>query len=176
MNIPEPDSTEQPGSDLPESRANSADSDQRYPPTIIVVHPKERRSKCSVEPLRSRTDFVFVRFPDPVSLPLSNYVRLGIGGEVLSAADAQAGLLVLDGTWKLAQRMEPFYADLPVRSLPPLVTAYPRTSFVFPDPSEGLATVEAVYAALRMMGRPAHDLLDYYYWKQPFLQRNGWAE
>lgn len=176
MNMPERNSTAQPGSDRPQSCANSADSDQQSPPTIIVVHPKERRSKCSVEPLRGRDDFVFVRFPDPVPLPLNNYVRLGIGGKVLSAADAQAGLLVLDGTWKLAQRMEPFYADLPVRSLPPLTTAYPRTSYVFPDPSEGLATVEAVYAALRMMNRPVHDLLNDYYWKQQFLQRNGWAE
>ncbi|MEZ6127696.1 MAG: DUF367 domain-containing protein [Planctomycetaceae bacterium] len=142
---------------------------------MIVVHPKERRSKCSVQPLRGRLDFVFVQFPDPVTLSLDGYVRLGLGGDILSEADANSGLLILDGSWKLAQRMEPFYAHVPVRSLPPLVTAYPRTSKIFPDPSEGLATVEALYAALKMMNRPTADVLDDYHWKDLFLQRNGWG-
>ena len=145
-----------------------------FPPTIIVVHPKERRSKCSVEPLRGRDDFEFVKFPDPVTIPLDGYVRLGIGGEVLSDADAAAGLFVLDGTWKLAEKMEPTYSHLPVRSLPPVKTAYPRTSKIFDDPSGGLATVEAVYAALRIMGRSVDGLLDDYHWKSEFLELNGW--
>lgn len=145
------------------------------PPTIIVVHPKERRSKCSVEPLRDRDDFEFVRFPDPVTLPLDNYIRLGIGGEVLSEADAESGLFVLDGTWKLAEKMEPTYAHLPIRTLPPIKTAYPRTSKIFEDPSGGLATVEAVYAALRIMNRSVDGLLDEYHWKNEFLELNGWA-
>jgi len=145
------------------------------PPTVIVVHPKERRSKCSVEPLRNRDDFEFVQFPEPVARPLDNYVRLGIGGPVLSAADSDAGLFVLDGTWKLAGKMEPTYAHLPVRTLPDIITAYPRVSKVFADPTGGLATVEAVYAALRIMNRPVDGILDQYYWKDEFLQRNGWA-
>lgn len=145
------------------------------PPTIIVVHPKERRSKCSVEPLRGRDDFVFVRFPNAVTLPLDNYIRLGIGGEVLSETDANAGLLVLDGTWKLAARMEPFYSQLPVRTLPPIKTAYPRTSKIFEDPSGGLATVEAVYAALHIMNRSVDGILDDYHWKTEFLELNGWT-
>jgi len=157
------------------SDSGEAPAESRFPPTIIVVHPKERRSKCSVEPLRGRSDFVFVRFPDPVTLPLDNYVRLGIGGPVLSESDIDAGLLVLDGSWKLAQRMEPFYSHVSVRSLPPLVTAYPRSSKIFPDPSEGLATVEAVYAALRIMNRPAENVLDDYHWKKDFMQRNDWG-
>lgn len=145
------------------------------PPTIIVVHPKERRSKCSVEPLRGRDDFEFVQFPNPVIRPLDGYVRLGIGGDVLSAADTATGLFVLDGTWKLAAKMEPTYSHLPVRSLPPIKTAYPRTSKIFDDPTGGLATVEAVYAALRLMGRSVDGLLDQYHWKSEFLELNGWA-
>lgn len=145
------------------------------PPTIIVVHPKERRSKCSVEPLRGRDDFEFVQFPDPVTLPLQNYFRLGIGGDVLSAADADSGLFVLDGTWKLAEKMEPTYSHLPCRVLPPIKTAYPRTSKIFQDPTGGLATVEAVYAALRIMNRSVEGLLDDYHWKDEFLELNGWA-
>ena len=141
-------------------------------PTVIVVHPKERRSKCSVEPLRGKDDFEFVSFPKKVERDLSGYIRLGIGGPVLSEADSANGLLVLDGTWKLAAKMEPFYKDLPVRTLPPLRTAYPRTSKLYQDPDAGLATVEAVYAALRIMGRSVDGILDDYHWQQEFLHLN----
>jgi len=141
----------------------------------MVVHPREKRSKCTVEPLRGRDDFLFVTFPDPVPVPLTGYVRLGMGGPILSAEDAGHGLLVLDGTWKLAARMEPFYKEVPVRSLPPVQTAYPRVSQLYQDPDGGLATIEAVYAALRFINRPVEGLLDQYYWKNQFLERNHWA-
>ena len=154
-------------------RIQDADAGER--PTVIVVHPKERRSKCSVEPLRGRDQFEFVRFPDPVPLSLDGYVRLGMGGPIISEKDRDHGLLLLDGTWKLAARMEPFYKDLPVRSLPSIKTAYPRTSKVFADPDGGLATIEALYAALRLMKHDVVGLLDHYHWKDEFLKLNGWA-
>ena len=160
------------------SEENVTDSglQNKRPPVIIIVHPKERRSKCSVEPLRGRPDFRFFTFPGKVSLPLDGYVRLGLGGPELSAADADAGLLVLDGTWKLAARMEPSYSDIPVRTLPPTQTAYPRTSKLYDDPLGGLATIEAVYAAARIMNRPLEGLLDSYHWKDEFLKINGWED
>lgn len=157
------------------TRASLSDAQPVFPPTVIVVHPKERRSKCSVEPLRGRSDFRFFTFPDKVTVPLDGYVRLGLGGPELSLDDASAGLLVLDGTWKLAARMEPFYHDVPVRTLPAVATAYPRTSKIYQDPMGGLATVEAVYAALRVMQRPVDGVLDQYHWKDRFLQANGWT-
>lgn len=146
----------------------------KHPPTVVIVHPRERRSKCTVEPLRSRDDFVFVRFPKKVPVALDGYVRLGMNGPQLSSEDTESGLLVLDGTWKLASRMEPFYSDLPVRSLPQIVTAYPRVSQLFQDPSDGLATIEAVYMAYLLMNRPTDGLLDKYHWKDHFLALNGW--
>lgn len=148
--------------------------ESEFPVTIIVVHPKERRSKCSVEPLRPRSDFDFFTFPEQVTRPTDGYIRLGMGGAVLSEADADKGLFVLDGTWKLAARMEPTYADIEVRTLPEIQTAYPRVSKVFDDPMGGLATVEAVYAALKIMNRPVDGVLDDYYWKDDFLRLNGW--
>jgi len=146
------------------------------PPTVIVVHPRERPSKCSVEPLRGREEFVFCTFPAQVTVNLGNYIRLGIGGPLLSAADSPRGLLLLDGTWRLAARMEPFYSHVDVRSLPVTQTAYPRKSVVYPDPNEGLATIEALYAALRILGRETTDLLDHYHWKTEFLKLNGWQD
>ncbi|MFM7921442.1 MAG: hypothetical protein ACKPJJ_14570, partial [Planctomycetaceae bacterium] len=72
--------------------------------------------------------------------------------------------------------MLPFYQHLPVRSLPSLKTAYPRKSEIYEDPEGGLATIEALYAALRILRRPVAGLLDSYYWRQQFLNLNGWEE
>jgi pre-rRNA-processing protein TSR3 len=146
-----------------------------FPATIIVVHPRERRSKCTVEPLRGREDFIFWTFPEMGAEPLDGYVRLGIGGPVLSTADGDRGLLVLDGTWRLADRMEKFFRDVPLRSLPTVKTAYPRASYVYPDPAGGLATIEAIFAAYRILGRPCAGLLDGYHWAAEFVAANQWA-
>ena len=144
-----------------------------HPPTIIVVHRRENRSKCSVEPLRERDEFTFWTYPDDGPESLAGYVRLGIGGPLLSEADRHSGLLVIDGTWRLAERMEKKYAHLPIRSLPPCQTAYPRVSKVFDDPAAGLATIEAIHLAYHLLGRDTATLLDHYRWRDEFLQKNA---
>ena len=141
----------------------------RWPPTVIVVHPRERRSKCSVEPLRGREGFTFWTFPDRGPESLDGYVRLGLGGELLTPADRDCRLLVLDGTWKYAERMEADYSRLPVRSLGPWETAYPRRSKTYADPAAGLATIEAIFAAYVQMGCDPAGLLDHYHWREVFL-------
>ena len=143
-----------------------------FPPTIIVVHPKERRRKCTVNPLRNRDGFIFWNFPAIGPEPLENYVRLGFEGPLFSDDDHQKGLLVLDGTWRLTPVMEKNFAHVPVRSIPPWKTAYPRVSKMFDDPPVGLATIEAIYAAYKLLGRECDFLLDDYHWAQTFLQQN----
>ena len=142
-----------------------------FPPTVIVVHPRERRAKCTVRPLRGRPDIAFCNFPR-MPYDLTGYVRLGLGGPVLGPVDANCGLLVLDGTWRHVEPMQRAHAAIPVRSLPPLVTAYPRSSKVRSDPDGGLATIEAVYAAYRLLGRDTTCLLDHYHWAAEFVERN----
>jgi pre-rRNA-processing protein TSR3 len=144
-----------------------------FPSTIFVVHPKERRSKCSVQPLRGRDGFVFWKYPKRGAEPLDGYVRLGLGGPQLTPVDANRGLLILDGTWRYVEAMERDYAELPVRSLGPWQTAYPRTSKLFDDPAAGLATVEALVAAYVQMGRSIDRLMDSYQWRDEFLMRNA---
>ena len=141
------------------------------PPTVVVVHPRERRRKCTVRALRHRDGFAFCNFPR-MPYELTGYVRLGLGGPLLSEADAQCGLLVLDGTWRHVQPMERMFAAIPIRSLPPVVTAYPRTSKVSADPDGGLATIEAIYAAYRLLGRDTAGLLDHYHWAAEFVESN----
>lgn len=141
-------------------------------PTVIIVHPKERRSKCTVARLRGDPRFIFCKSPRRPA-DLSQYVRLGLDGPVLSAADADRGLLVLDGTWRWVEGMTQHVAEVPVRTLPSLETAYPRVSKTFDDPIHGLATIEAVYAALAILGRDVAGLLDEYPWSGAFLLQNA---
>jgi pre-rRNA-processing protein TSR3 len=60
------------------------------------------------------------------------------------------------------------------RSLPPeLQTAYPRKSKIFEDPQNGLASIEALHAALCMLGKRDDSLLDGYRWRKEWLDLNS---
>jgi pre-rRNA-processing protein TSR3 len=146
------------------------------PPTIIVVHRRERRSKCSVEPLREHPDFRFLTYPQDEDPIPGGYVRLGLGGPLLSPEDSARGLLVLDATWRLVSKLENRYSEIPIRSIPDYQTAYPRVSKVHDDPSAGLATIEAIYAAYHHLGRETAGLLDGYQWREEFLRLNGFEQ
>ncbi|WP_437191170.1 ribosome biogenesis domain-containing protein [Planctomicrobium sp. SH527] len=152
---------------------SAASAPPAFKPTIIVVHPRENRAKCSVEPLRGQAPYIFWTFPKRGPESIESYVRLGIGGPLLTSNDAANGLLLLDGTWRLAARMEKDYTSLPVRSLLPWQTAYPRVSKTYDDPAAGLATVEALFAAHCQIGLTTEGLLDHYYWKDRFLEINA---
>jgi pre-rRNA-processing protein TSR3 len=144
-----------------------------YPPTIIVRHPKENPKKCSVMPLKGRADVVFVGYPAKRVPPLQGYVRLAAEGPELSGADRDAGILLLDGSWRAAGPMEKAFAHVPPRSLHGWKTAYPRVSKLGTDPDNGLASIEALYLAHHILGRPTEGLLDEYRWADEFLRANG---
>ncbi len=148
-----------------------------HPPTVIVRHPKERLSKCSLHGLEDREGLHFVRFERDPLPDLDGYLRLDMAGPPLTEADAAAGLLLLDGTWRLAERMSralaPQLQSLEPRSIPScFVTAYPRAQTLCPDPPRGLASVEALYVACRLLGRPVDGLLEGYHWADAFLSLN----
>ncbi len=140
--------------------------------TEIVVHPKEKLSKCSAWPLRNQPGFVFRKFPGESIQDRSNLIRLDPGGRPIEICDANHNLLVLDATWRYAQQMAVEYQDVPARSLGPWKTAYPRKSKLYADPDGGLATVEAIYAAFLELERNPHGILDNYQWRDEFLEIN----
>ncbi|MCS7046411.1 MAG: hypothetical protein NZO58_08655 [Gemmataceae bacterium] len=144
-----------------------------FPPTIVVRHPKENPRKCSVLPLKGRSDVVFLSYPVRVPLPLANYVRLSAAGPELTAADADRGVLLLDGSWRWAEAMERDFRHVPPRSLHGWKTAYPRVSKLGTDPVNGLASIEALFLAYHILGRPTDGLLDAYRWAEAFLRGNG---
>jgi pre-rRNA-processing protein TSR3 len=142
-------------------------------PTVIVRHTHENPRKCSVLPLRGRPDVVFLTHPVKERPPLEGYVRLAAEGPALSVADADKGILLLDGSWRWAAAMTRDFADVPPRSLSGWRTAYPRVSKLGTDPDNGLASVEALFIAYHILGRPTAGLLDHYYWADAFLEANG---
>jgi pre-rRNA-processing protein TSR3 len=106
-------------------------------------------------------------------LDLTGYIRLAAIGPALSAADKDCGILLLDGSWRWAEAMTRAFEDVPPRSLHGYRTAYPRASKLGTDPDNGLASIEALYLAYHILGRPTEGLLDHYRWAAEFLQANG---
>lgn len=136
----------------------------------ILRHPAENLAKCSVEPLRGRPDLEFVTAEGPAVVRGDGRILLEVGAPALTEADAGRGLILLDGNWKHVPRLRQRVTGNPLpRSLPPVPTAYPRRNAEGVDPSEGLATVEALYLALRLLGRDDPSLLAGYHWREEFL-------
>lgn len=156
-------------------------TEQLYLPTWIVRHRRENRKKCSLRPLEKRNDFCFSSYPAEraPSLP-SGYLLLAFDAPPVTRDDRERGLLLLDATWRYAAKMERWalaeIAGLEQRSLPSeWVTAYPRCQEDCSEPARGLASVEALFVAYLLMGRSVDGLLDGYYWKELFLERNAAA-
>lgn len=143
-------------------------------PTIIWRHKKENLKKCSLSGLESRPDLLFFRYPDPVAMPLDNYLLLSTEGKILGEEDRTKGLFLIDGTWRFASLMEKqLPADMPRRSLPfDFTTAYPRRQTACRSPERGLASIEALFIAHFMLNRKTEGLLNNYCCKELFLQKN----
>lgn len=145
--------------------------------TLIYRHKKENLKKCSLRGLEPRPDMEFYTYPKHKIPELSSYILLKVDAPLLSEKDKDFGLFLIDGTWKHATTM---YNQLEkphlfiTRSLPPdLKTAYPRRQDDCEDPERGLASIEALFAAYHILGRNTEGLLDFYHWKEQFLEKNS---
>lgn len=151
---------------------------QQFPPTVIIRHRLENLKKCSLRGLKGRDDFIFVTYPySPEKLPnIFNYIVLTLNAPPLTQEDTRHGLLLIDGTWRYAEKMlKPFIGqpNYHYRSLPAhFRTAYPRRQVDCPDPERGLSSVEALFLSYTILERPTDNLLDHYYWKEQFLKIN----
>lgn len=146
-----------------------------HPPidVLIVRDPRESVKKCSLTPLRGLAGVRFVEYAPGRIVPVDGRVLLHTEGELLVPADAGRGLLVLDCAWRRVPTLaQVLTGEVVRRRLPPLRTAYPRRSTTFQDPLEGLASVEALYAALALVGTRRPDLLAAYRWADTFLELN----
>jgi pre-rRNA-processing protein TSR3 len=158
--------------------SNVEDGQGQGPLDVLILRdPRESPKKCSLIPLRGTPGIEFVAYDGAQTLDAAGRVLLDPEGDLISEADRGLPLLVLDSSWRRLPKLAKTITGDPIRRrLPPLVTAYPRRSKEFEDPSEGLASVEALYAALVLLGHKDIDyLLDDYLWKSEFLDLNAGA-
>ncbi len=154
----------------PPAAQNSTPQNRAIPVTVIR-HRRERISKCSLRFLHERPEFTFLSENDHLRFDGSGYLLLDVDAPTLSLADAGSPLLLLDATWRWLPQVQRCVVGTPIRrSLPPVATAYPRVTKIFEDPQNGLASVEAVYLAKRLLGENDPTLLTGYRWAEQFLQ------
>ncbi|MBM4061054.1 MAG: hypothetical protein FJ265_08150 [Planctomycetes bacterium] len=141
-------------------------------PTTVIRHGKERIAKCSLRFLHGRPEITFLRAKPGFTFDATGFLLLAVDAVPLSAADAGRPLLLLDSTWRWLPQLLACLTGEPVRrSIPAgLQTAYPRASKLFEDPAAGLASVEALYVARRILGDDDETLLEGYHWKRRFLE------
>ena len=150
---------------------------QKSSNSLIWRHRRENLKKCSLRGLEKLPYLTFYTYPIQALPPLDNVIVLKVGAPLLTPADRGKQLLLVDGTWRLAELMQrqlsSLVSSLEARSLPPgLRTAYPRRQTECPDPEAGLASIEALYVAHLILGMPTEHLLDAYPWREAFLQKN----
>ena len=101
----------------------------------------------------------------------TGFILLAVDAPPLSLADQGLPLLLLDSTWRWLPQLNACVTGEPIkRSIPgSLHTAYPRVSKTFEDPAGGLASIEALYVARKLLGDEDPELLHDYHWKDEFL-------
>ena len=147
---------------------------QENPTTIILRHRKENLKKCSLRGLENREDMHFLTYPKDHLPQKEGYILLSLDGPELSSTDKDAGIFLIDGTWKLAAKMDKTLPFSPSRrSLPKhFRTTYPRKQTGCENPDVGLASIEALFIAYTILGRSTKGLLDHYPFKEAFLEKN----
>lgn len=140
-------------------------------PTTVIRHHKERISKCSLRLLHDRKEMTFLKARPGFEFDATGFTLLAVDAPELTLADAGRPLLLLDSTWRWLPQLEACVRGTPVRRRVPATvrTAYPRQSRLFADPARGLASVEALYVARRILGDDDPSLLDGYHWRSEFL-------
>lgn len=141
---------------------------------LILRDPRESTKKCSLTPLRGMSGVRFVNYDRDRRVDARGRILLHPDGDEIGAEDRGRSLLLVDCAWRrVGDLLATVGGDPTPRRLPPLATAYPRRSRTFADPERGLASIEALYAALALLGEPRRELLDGYRWAAEFLAANS---
>jgi ribosome biogenesis protein Tsr3 len=147
-----------------------------FPNVLIIVRRGEDPAKCTVRPLRGTPGLDFLPYPLRQKPNLARHLLLAPDAPPLTAGDADRPLLLLDASWRHAAKMRQAVEPVEARAIPPgWQTAYPRRSKIHADPDTGLATVEALFAALCILGDRDDALLRFYPWCDLFLELNDMA-
>lgn len=100
-------------------------------------------------------------------------------GPPLSIEDKDRPLVLIDATWKYFRKIfnrDPSLNDYETRSIPEVITAYPRQSKFREHPKHYLASIEVIYLCGRILRKQEYlDVLDHYYFAEDFLRANGFV-
>ena len=159
---------------LPEDSTEAARLPAFKPLDVLILRdPRESTAKCSLTPLRGFLGVKFLTWKHDRRFEVGSRVLLHADGEVITERDAGRPLLLIDCAWRrVPTLLATCGGELVLRRLPKLTTAYPRKSLTFKDPDQGLASIEALYGALAVLGRPIPELLAGYRFADEFLRRN----
>lgn len=140
--------------------------------TVVIRHPREKLSKCSLTPLHDRAEIQFFTATPDYVFDATGFLLLEVGAPPLTPEENHLPLLLLDATWRLLPHVKSKVVGTPVpRSIPEGVqTAYPRVGKYYPDPLGGLASIEALFIARALLGDYDPSLLDAYHWREEFLE------
>ncbi len=145
----------------------------------VIIDHGETANKCTIAPLVDRIDFRLIPVGRDLSLGrLNSPVLLHHEGECITQVAQRmpvSGIAVIDCIWR---RLDPLMKRIE-RPLPLLcripdgfVTAYPRRSKDCSDPDVGLATIEAIFIALTLVGKWDLSLLEHYPFAEKFIALN----
>ncbi len=152
---------------------------------IIISRGEKMEKKCTLFPLRARHDFSFRTKKNPGKFE-THSILLFPDGEVLtakladeikkqiSAAKDEKGkikldIVLIDSRWKKTKGILESLPPMKRVSLEGYITGAKRKD---PPPFGGLASIEALFVASLLLGKPDLTLLSNYHFRDSFLMLN----
>ena len=140
---------------------------------LILRDPRESVKKCSLTPLRGREDVEFWSYDPNTRYDAAGRILLHHEGELLSEADQGKGLFLVDSSWRRLPKLLDRVDGAPVKRIDQHHHLFHhQTGHIFEDPEPGLASIEALYAAVHILHGPRPELLEGYRWAEEFLRLN----
>ena len=140
---------------------------------VIIKDYHENEKKCSVLPMRSRSDFEFINRDNFDVSDFSGLTLLHPEGEPVKKLSKDEMLLLVDSNWRKARKMysrlEQKYPNMKKVSISGFVSGYPWKKG---RPENGLCSIEVLFAAFLLAGICDKTLFESYRYKDKFLELN----
>ena len=146
----------------------------------IISRDKKIEKKCTLYPLRGRSDFSFRTRKDPgefsssavLLFPNAKALTPEHANEIKNQASEKSKLeiVLIDSRWKKTKGILDLLPPLKKVSLEGYSTGAVRRD---PPPEGGLASCEALYLASQKFGKPDLSLLENYHFKERFIEINA---
>jgi len=144
-------------------------------PIKIIRYSRVNKKQCSLTALEGRSDLEFHNEKAIGKADFNGCMLLHPDGVELSEADKEKEIILVDAHWKKALKivaqLEENY-NLEQRGITGFSTAFPRTNGLKGDPVNGLRSCECLWVVKKLLGERDDSLLEDYYFKKEFLEKN----